>query len=122
MFWMVSEDNGWSNILSQEIFPYAGCSSVTPVAPPISSPVSAPVAPPGPPSTPVAPPVSSPVAPPVSSPIFNPEPPFCPSGYSGKYPSDNCHSFHHCTDGVVTSASIDCPSGLLFNTPAGYCD
>merc|ERR1719384_1423268 len=80
MFWMVSEDrNGWSNTLSQEIFPYAGCSSGTPVAPSITSPVSPPVAPPGPPSTPVAPSITSPVSPPVAS----PESRFCPSGFTG---------------------------------------
>merc|ERR1712228_383527 len=93
-----------------------------PVSPPVAPPVSSPVAPPSRPSTPIAPPVSPPVAPPVSPPVSNPESRFCPSGFTGLYPSNNCHSFHHCTDGAVSSGSNDCPEGLLFNTSAQYCD
>merc|ERR1711920_161776 len=115
----VSEDTGgsWSELLSDEVSPYAGCSSGSPVAPPVSPPVTSPVAPP------TSPPVTSPIAPPTSSPVSPPiETGSYPSGFTGLYPTSGCTSFHHCDDGTVVSAPTACPSGLLFDVEKQYCD
>merc|ERR1719203_1690680 len=68
MFWMVSEDMGgsWSELVSDEILPYAGCSSGSPIAPPIESPIAPTI------ESPVAPPFESPLAPPLATPVAPP--------------------------------------------------
>merc|ERR1711897_10879 len=76
MFWVVNDDTGgsWSEIVSQEIFPYSGCSNQSPVAQPVTQPVEEPVSPPveEPVTQPVSPPITQPVEQPVSPPVEQP--------------------------------------------------
>merc|ERR1712174_111765 len=125
MFWVVNDDVGgsWSELASQEIVPYSGCSNQSPVTQPISPPFTQPV------TQPVSPPVSPPVTQPVSSPVAQPtkapspgEELGCPSGYTGLYSSSGCTGYFHCSGGTVISAEIKCPQGLLFNVDRQYCD
>merc|ERR1739845_16220 len=131
-FWVVNDDVGgsWSELVSQEIFPYSGCSNQSPVTQPVSPPVAQPVSPPvtQPVTQPVAQPVSQPIAKPVSPPVGEPtkapspgEELSCPSGYTGLYPSPGCAGFFHCSGGPVISTEIKCPQGLLFNVDRQYC-
>merc|ERR1711933_178542 len=71
MFRVVNDDTGgsWSEIVSQEIFPYSGCSNQSPVAQPVTQPVAQPV------EQPVSPPVAQPVSPPVEQPVSPPSSP-----------------------------------------------
>jgi chitinase len=141
MFWVVNDDIGgsWSELVSQEIFPYSGCSDQSPVPQPITQPVSPPVKQPVPQpvkqptmapvqqpvSQPVKQPTMAPVQQPVKQPTMAPSPGqelSCPSGYSGLYPSPGCAGFFHCSGGAVISTQIKCPQGLLFNFVRQYCD
>jgi len=48
--------------------------------------------------------------------------PLCPSQSStGTYPTNNCHGYIHCTNGIQSSNVIQCSSGTLFDYQSKLC-
>jgi len=117
-FWVAAHDTSgsWSQIVSDEISPYSGCSdaptvSKKPTPPPTIAPPTT--------ATPTLPPVS-----PTSSPTQSPvQPGTCPSGYSGLIATSDCKGYYHCLNGsLITDAPTMCQAGLLFNQSIQSCD
>jgi hypothetical protein len=97
-FWVADHDtNGsWSKTVSEEIFPYSGCSSGDP---------------------PTAP--QQPVAPPTNAPVASPT---CVSGHTGlTLAPGGCTHYYHCVEGSIVGESTPCPSGTLFSESLQHC-
>jgi len=71
--------------------------------------------------TPLPAPVSSL---PTSTPVVSPPTSglFCPPGYTGLLPYDNCTQYFHCNTGVVDGDLESCAAGTLFSFDLQYCD
>merc|ERR1712194_334306 len=118
-FWVATHDTGgsWSQIVSNEILPYSGCSDGSPTVSPTSPTTSAPTFPST--TAPTLPPVP-PTAFPTKSPV---QAGMCPSGYSGMIATVDCKGFYHCQNGsLISSTPTMCQTGLLFNQEVQVCD
>ena len=120
-FWVAAHDTGgsWSQIVSNEILPYSGCSDNSPISP---SPTTPPTTP-----APTFPLTAAPTLPPVpttSSPTQSPvQPGMCPSGYSGMIATIDCKGFYHCQNGsLISNTPTMCQAGLLFSETLQVCD
>merc|ERR1711862_1089844 len=111
-FWVAAHDTSgsWSQIVSDEISPYSGCSDAPTVSKKPTPPTTAPVNPPATPTLPPAPITASPTKSPVQGVS-------CPTSYTGLIPANDCTEFYHCADGsLVSEVPIYCPEGLLYKT------
>ena len=132
-FWVAEHDTGgsWSSAVGTTIFASAEkhcLSSPTqtprttpsptkvPTASPVISPTKSPVkATKSPTKSPIKATKSPTEAPVASPPTISGGNPCCPAGYTGLRAWNDCHSYYHCVEGIVTGDLIDVPAGTLFD-------
>jgi len=116
-FWVTEHDtNGsWSKTVSQQIFPYSGCSipqSPTSSPHPTMSPTTLE-------PTKTSPPSVSTSNVPTRTPSDEPT---CPNQYTGLLATQQCTHYYHCVSGSVVGEPIACYDGTLFNEALQSCD